>query len=107
MHRASCRNSAVFVLDAALSKTFRGLESRVDLFNLPNLLGNRWGLVRETAMAESELGPLRLVGWDAPLNRPRYRVPAAPSGQLIFPGRDKVVVDASRWRAQVSLRYAF
>ena len=111
MTRGSCRNPMAVSLDASLSKriggaTGRGVEVRADVFNLPNLMHGRWGLVRETSAAESKRGILDLRGWDSAANRPRYSVPSL-NGEPVLPGREGVVVDASRWRMQLSMRYDF
>lgn len=111
MTRGSCRNPMVVSLDASLSKRLggamdRGLEVRADVFNLPNLMHGRWGLIRETSAGESKRGLLDLGGWDSAANRPRYRVPSV-TGEPVFPGLEGAVVDASRWRMQLSMRYDF
>ncbi len=111
MKRASCRNPMVVSLDASVSKTLgraigRGVEVRADVFNLPNLLWHNWGVVRETSVGESRRGILAVKGWDDSARRPRYEVPSV-NGEASFPSRKGVVVDASRWRMQLSLRYDF
>ncbi|MGK2960608.1 MAG: TonB-dependent receptor [Gemmatimonadaceae bacterium] len=109
--RNSCRNPAVFAFDGRIATKLwtrreRGLEISADLFNIPNMISSRWGLVRETSSREDV--PLLLVsGWDAAKNRPRYVVPESPTGALGFPPIDQVVVDASRWRIQLGARYDF
>jgi hypothetical protein len=107
MRRASCRNPSVALLDASVSKTVRGLDVRADVFNLPNLVRHDWGIVRETNATEAKRGPLSVSGWNATTNRPRYAVVTSANGTPVFPGRNGVVVDASRWRMQLSVRYDF
>jgi outer membrane receptor protein involved in Fe transport len=103
MSRNSCRNPASFTLDGRIAKTvsFRGadrVEIGVDVFNLPNLIDHQWGLVREATALQS-LNLLTVSGWDATSNRPTYKFSAGP-----LPG-DKAVVDASRWKIQLGMRY--
>lgn len=106
--RNSCRNPAVTTLDARLAKmlTIRSgqrMEISVDAFNGLNLLHGSWGLVRETTTREF-LELLTVSGWDEANNRPVYTVPA-PNGVAALPARNRVVLDASRWRIQLGARY--
>ncbi|MFI5310419.1 MAG: TonB-dependent receptor domain-containing protein [Gemmatimonadales bacterium] len=110
MARNSCRNPAVQSLDVRLAKTTRvwgtrGVEIAADIFNLPNLLYHGWGLARETTSGEA-LELLQVSGWDAGANRPRYTIPNI-GGVPVFPSRNHVLVDASRWRMQLGARYNF
>lgn len=111
MHRNSCRNSAVALLDGKVAKRFamkksQNTEISVDLFNIPNMLNNRWGIIRETTVRE-DVQLLLPSGWDSTHNRNRYTVPATKSGLPILPSIDKAVIDASRWRLQLGARYEF
>lgn len=107
IRRNSCRNPWVRVLDARVARTFhvagsRDVELKADIFNLPNLLHRRWGVVRETPpLSTRETLPLVSVsGWDVAADRPMYTVGVLPS-------RENVVVDASRWRMQLGARLDF
>jgi len=106
--RNSCRNPSFLSLDTRLTKSLpRQLaEVSVDIFNLPNLLHESWGLVRETS-SRPQLELLRVAGWDAAANRPRYAVPVSLTGSPVFPSRAHVLVDESRWRIQVGARIRF
>ncbi len=113
MTRNSCRNPSVYNMDARIEKTFaiagRSVEINADLFNLPNLIDHDWGLVRESASAETKrrfLTVSPLSGWDPVANRPRYTVPTI-NGQPLMPSRNAALVDASRWRIQLGARYNF
>lgn len=96
MSRNSCRNPSVVSLDIRLAKRVRGLEVSADIFDLPNLLDRDWGLVRETTNKEG-VTLMSVAGWDAAGNRPTYTVTA--------PARNRVVLDASRWRIQLGARW--
>jgi Carboxypeptidase regulatory-like domain len=103
MQRNSCRNPGFLTLDVRLARpiTIRGLgtvELTADLFNLPNLIHGSWGLFRQTSDREGLLF-VRLAGWDAAANRPRYEVPAE------LPIKGGLVSDLSRWRLQLGGRY--
>jgi hypothetical protein len=110
MTRNSCRNPFVTILDGRVAKSFsigsRGVELSADLFNLPNMLNRNWGLVRESSNAESKRGLLTVSGWDPVARRSRYTIPTL-AGQPIAPALNTVVVDASRWRAQLGGRISF
>jgi hypothetical protein len=104
MARNSCRNPAVLTLDGRLAKTvslggIQRMEIGVDVFNLPNLLSRDWGLVRETASNQS-VAMLGVSGWDPVLDRPQYRF--LPGG---LPADNVALVDASRWKVQLGIRY--
>lgn len=109
--RNSCRNPWIFALDGRVatrlwSRNERGVELNADLFNIPNMISRRWGLVRETTNRED--APLLPVGgWDSARNRPRYIVPVSVSGIAALPPIDRVVTDASRWRIQLGARVDF
>ena len=105
MQRNTCRNPGVTRLDARLGKPVslgggRVFELTADIFNLPNLLHHRWGLIRETVPGEA-LPLLAVSGWDAASGRPVYTVPA------VLPSRNHVLTDDSRWRIQLGGRYSF
>lgn len=106
--RNSCRNPSFISLDTRITKSLpRQLaEVSVDIFNLPNLLRGSWGLVRETS-SRPQLELLRVAGWDAAANRPRYAVPVSLTGSPLFPSRAHVLVDVSRWRIQLGARVRF
>jgi hypothetical protein len=105
MQRNSCRDHWSGRLDLQLAKGFgttraQRLEIVADLFNAPNLLNRRWGLVRRSArVGVGQVPLLGLVGWDEARNRGVY--------ELRMPERNQVDVDASRWRMQLGMRYAF
>jgi len=111
MQRNSCRNQAVMMLDGRIAKVFRQKNARnaevsADVFNLPNLVNRRWGIVRETS--DREFIPLMTVaGWDTAHNRPQYSIAIPEGGVPILPAIDKAVTDASRWRIQLGVRYEF
>ena len=96
MARNSCRNPWIDLLNARLAWTtprlasLGAVELTMDVFNLPRLLNDDWGQVRETSGFEG-LEMLRLVGWDQANQRGVYR--------LILPTRNRTL-DASRWRVQ-------
>ena len=96
MSRNSCRNPRAQSLDVRLAKDIHGLEVSADIFNLPNLLDRKWGLVRETTNKEG-VALLTVAGWDAAANRPVY--------ELALPSQNRVVPDASRWRIQLGARW--
>jgi hypothetical protein len=110
MTRNSCRNPSVTNLDARVAKSFsigqRSVEVSADVFNLPNLLNEKWGLVRESSSVESKRGLLTVSGWDPVARRARYTVPTI-AGEPITPGLNTVVVDPSRWRVQLGGRISF
>ena len=99
------------MLDARISKTInqksiRRVELSADMFNVPNLLNRRWGIVRETS--DREFVPLMtVVGWDASHNRPQYSIAIPTGGVPVLPAIDKALVDNSRWRVQLGARYEF
>jgi hypothetical protein len=102
MARGSCRNGWLGVLSARVTKSVHaGRSQRVelvgDVFNLPNLLNQRWGLQRDVTTGPS-VTLLTLAGWDADSTRGRYRVPPLRTSAL----REDV---GSRWRVQLGARY--
>ncbi len=108
--RNSCRNPWTFAIDGRIttrlwSRNERGITITADLFNIPNMISRRWGVVRETTNREDS--PLLPVdGWDSGRNRPRYIVVSA-NGTSALPTVDGVVEDASRWRMQLGARIDF
>ena len=79
------------------------------MFNLPNLLDKRWGLVRESSSTEAKRQLLRVRtnnNWDPVANRPRYEVFTGGDNPLP-PSRNTVLIDESRWRIQLGGRYSF
>jgi hypothetical protein len=116
MERNSCRNPWAHLMNLRLGKrigTFRGqqMEITADVQNLLNLLDSDWGLTRshfgQSTEFEQRVAPINLAGFDdrgtpdPSDDRPRYSVPSA------LPTRDQVVVDRSRWRMQLGLKYVF
>ncbi len=106
VRRNSCRNPGFLTLDARIEQRLPLADSRatlsVDVFNVPNLLRHSWGLVRETT-SRPQKSFLLVSGFDAGRNRPIYAVPNA-SGVVVLPSLETAVIDASRWRCQVTLR---
>jgi len=102
MGRSSCRNPAVFTLDGRLAKTISIGEDRIEIganiFNVPNLINHRWGLIRQTT-GLGGANILTLAGWDATSNRPTYKFNPGP-----LPA-DNADVAASRWQIQLGARY--
>lgn len=108
MRRNSCRNPAFLTADARVSREIavgaRHATLDMDVFNFPNLLNHSWGLVRETTSRPQQTQTLLAVkGRDLVRNRPVYEVPTI-DGQPVLPALVPTVLDASRWRAQVTLR---
>lgn len=98
-------------LDGRIAKSFGGSNSRrvevsADLFNIPNLVNHRWGIVRETSSRE-DVALMSVGGWDDAHNRPKYSVAIPPNGVPILPSIDRAVIDASRWSIQLGARYEF
>ena len=81
-------------------------EFAADIFNLPNLLNDDWGLVRETSAGEARAGLVLVTGWDESGNRPVYTLPVV-DGAIELPPRRTVLTDLSRWRIQLGLRAMF
>ena len=109
MKRNSCRNRAVKLLDGRIGKTFNAktthrLELSADVFNIPNLINHRWGIVRETSVRE-DVPLMVLSGWDESRNRPQYSIPTLQNGVPFLPSINRAVIDASRWRVQIGARY--
>lgn len=103
LRRNSCRNPWVGGLNARLTKMVRlragqSLEIGADVFNVLNLLNGRWGQYRYSVLGAS-VQLLTLRGYDAGDQRGIY----TPI-QVV---RNRVLEDASRWRAVISARYVF
>jgi outer membrane receptor for ferrienterochelin and colicin len=112
MRRNSCRNPFVHAINMRFGKrinTFRGqsMEITADVFNFLNLLNSEWGVVRsnfgQSSEFEQRVAPIRVAGFDAANNRPIYSVDPAQN----FPVRDQAVLNSSRWRMQLGLKYVF
>lgn len=107
--RNTCRNPWRNRLDANLrisfGQVFGGQEHRLslvaDVFNVLNLLNEKWGLQREVLGFESDEA-LELVGYDAANDRGIYRYIASSAAR-----KESYAILSSRWRAQVGLRYDF
>jgi hypothetical protein len=107
MERGSCRNPWTHFVDFRLAKrigTFSGqaMEISADIFNLLNLIDGDWGINRLTQFNENQSGLLRLAGWDATNNRPRYSV-----NNPINVTPERVDVARSRWRMQFGVKYVW
>jgi hypothetical protein len=100
--RNSCRNPWISVLNAQITESVflgrQSLDIGVDVFNVLNLLNRRWGQYRFTTLDPS-VPLLKLAGYDTVNQRGVYA--------LELPARDQVFDAASRWRAQLRLRYVF
>jgi len=103
LRRNSCRNPWVGGLNARLTKLVglrngQSLEIGADVFDVLNLLNARWGQYRYTVLGPS-VQLLTLRGYDAANRRGIY----APIRVV----RNRVLEDASHWRAVLSARYRF
>ena len=103
LRRNSCRNPWVGGLNARLTKLVglrngQSLEIGADVFDVLNLLNARWGQYRYTVLGPS-VQLLTLRGYDAANQRGIY----APIRVV----RNRVLEDASHWRAVLSARYRF
>ena len=116
MERNSCSNPWVHQMNLRLGKriaTFgtQQMEVTADVFNFLNLVNNDWGLIRsnfgQSTEFEQRVAPMNVAGFDdrgtADPNddRPRYTVPA------VLPTRDQAVLNSSRWRIQLGIKYVF
>ncbi|MFL5352140.1 carboxypeptidase regulatory-like domain-containing protein [Archangium sp.] len=109
VHRGECRNpwqSFVNVRLGWVSPEFikgQRLEVQADIFNVLNLLNNKWGLFNQDAQFETHGSQfLRAVGYDAANNRPLYTFaePSTVTTTVYSP-------TLSRWRIQLGARYLF
>ncbi len=103
MRRNSCRNHWQGVLNMRLSETVplgggQSVELIADLFNLPRLFDQEWGVQRGSSLG-GDVSLLQLVGYDETNRRGIYDV--------IEVDRDARDEDASRWRMQLGARYVF
>jgi len=100
--RNSCRNRWTNLLNARMTKTVslggQSLEMGADVFNVLNLISRRWGQHRFTTLDPS-VPLLKLAGYDTVNQRGVY--------VLELPPRDQVFDPASRWQAQLGVRYVF
>jgi hypothetical protein len=102
MERNSCRNPWQGFVDARVAKTFtffrgQSVEVAADMFNLLAFLGVG-GQIRETSGFETQT-IASLSRYDSALRRGVY--------SLALPVRNRVSVNASRWKLQLGARYAF
>ena len=101
--RNSCRNPWFGTLNVRVAKAFptlsgQSLELTADVYNVLNLINRQWGQSRFTT-PELRVPMLRLVGYDASAGRGIYR--------LQLPGLRQIQDLASRWQAELSVRYVF
>ena len=112
--RNSCRDAWVNLTSARLTKVFplfhgHSLQVSADIFNLLNLLNSDWGVVRRTVdefggrVPGHEIDVLELIGYDTANSRGVYRV--LPNA--LTPTQHRIFPNLSRWRLQLSARYAF
>ena len=102
--RNSCRNPWFGTVSARLVKDFptlsgHSVEVAADIYNVLDLISQRWGQSRATALNPPTEPLLRLVGYDPSAGRGIYRLQLPSLGQI----QDL----ASRWQMEVSLRYLF
>jgi hypothetical protein len=102
--RNSCRNPWFGSLNARVSKAIpatagHSLELTLDLYNLLNLFDRDWGQYRTTGGNHPGVTLLRLAGYDTAGQRGVY--------QLALPARNQIMDLASRWQAELGVRYAF
>lgn len=79
------------------------LEVQADLFNVMNLINNKWGLFDQDAQFETHGSQfLKAVGYDAANNRPVYSFaePSKVTTTVYSP-------TLSRWRIQLGAKYVF
>jgi Carboxypeptidase regulatory-like domain len=114
LERNSCRDPWVNFTSARLAKVFplfqgHSLQLSADIFNVLNLLSSGWGLVRQTVdefgarVPGHEIDVLELVGYDTGNSRGIYRV--LPN--VLARSQNQINPELSRWRLQLSARYAF
>jgi len=101
--RNSCRNPWFGTLNARVIRDFRTTASQslgvvVDVYNVANLINNRWGQSLLTASGPTAF-LLRLSGYDPVYNRGKYA--------LDLPAHNQVQDPASRWQIQLGARYQF
>ena len=103
MHRNSCQNYWITLLNARLSKPFtlrrgQSLELIADVFNVTNLINSNWG-IRRVGSLGGDISLLALKGYDQVNQRGIYDVLAVD--------REARDTDATRWRVQLGARYVF
>ena len=103
MERNTCRNPWQSFLDGRIGKVIptvggQSLELSLDVFNLLSLVGSDWGTIRSTTTFETA-NLLRLTGYDAVNNRGIY--------DLSIPQKDRVDINATRWKMQLGAKYTF
>lgn len=103
LERNSCRNPWFGTISARLARTFfapRGhsLDVTADVYNVLNLLNSRWGYQRVT-IRDPWVQMLALNRYDVPSSRGVYDV--------TLRGTRHVQNLASRWQAEIALRYRF
>ena len=103
MERNTCRNPWQSFLDGRIGKVIptvsgQSLELTLDVFNLLSLVGSDWGTIRSTTAFETA-NLFRLTGYDAANNRGIY--------DLSLPQKDRVSVNATRWKMQLGAKYTF
>lgn len=103
MRRNSCQSYWMTLVNTRLSRPMalghgQVLELMVDIFNLPNMLFNGWG-VHRVGNFTGDFYLLELKGYDQAKQRGKY----------IFtdPGRTLRDDEATRWRMQLGARYTF
>jgi hypothetical protein len=104
LRRNGCRDPWRSAVDLRLSKVVptrqgQSLEITADIFNFLNFLHRDWGLIRSSAYPFENLGLFTLTGFDPVSGRGVY--------SLNLPETRVVDGDASRWRMQLSMQYAF
>lgn len=77
-------------------------ELQLDVFNVLNLIHNKWGLFNQATGFENPAAFLRAVGYDATAQRPIYTF-TAPTNVV----STVYSPTASRWRIQLGARYHF
>jgi outer membrane receptor protein involved in Fe transport len=77
-------------------------ELQLDIFNVLNLIHNKWGLLDQATSFENGPAFLRAVGYDVNAQRPIYTF--APPTNVVSTVYSPT---ASRWRIQLGARYTF
>lgn len=104
--RNTCRNPWRTRLDASLRASlgrafggaYHNVSLVVDIFNLPNLLNEEWGLVKFVHFGANPA--IELMGYDTANDRGIYRY-IGPTPQA----KTRIDATLSRWRMQIALRY--
>jgi hypothetical protein len=110
VERGACRNPWTEFLNVRgtwrspnLFSTGQGFELQLDVFNVLNLVNNKWGLIDQAAGFENANTTfLRSVGYDAVNRRPIYTF-TAPASVVTT----SYSPTSSRWRIQLGARYHF